>query len=103
MSKLPEHLKQWHNIVTETAKISELKEGDLVLQSGLVWRLENHRSFPPSTKSNLPIHLFDSNAVLSLSFQFQQPGDICRAPAGALQISFQARGLLERQGKHGIS
>lgn len=63
MSKLPEHLKQWHNIVTETAKISELKEGDLVLQSGLVWRLKNHRSFPPSAKSNLPVHLFDSDPV----------------------------------------
>ena len=63
MSKLPENLKQWHNIVTETAKISELKEGDLVLQSGLVWRLKNHRSFPPAAKSKLPIHLFDSDPV----------------------------------------
>ncbi len=63
MSKLPEHLKQWHNVVSESVVSSDLKEGDLVLMSDLVWKIKNRRAYAPSKTGHSEIVLFSTDVI----------------------------------------
>lgn len=60
---LPENLKQWHYSVSDNVKSSELREGDLVVQFGVVFKLSNHREYEKSKGEHSNVHLFDTKPI----------------------------------------
>ena len=60
---LPDNFKQWHYMVNENAKISELKTGDLILSHGVIWKLTDHRTYEKQEGEHSDVHVFDTHAI----------------------------------------
>jgi len=63
IKSLPEHLRQWYSVVSDSVVSSKLKEGDLVLQSDLVWRLRNRRTYASWKTGHSDIVLFSTDVI----------------------------------------